>query len=356
MYFREFGIPARIARCYNIEQLEEKIAEFNGKKNCYTSVYVFDDRVDRTEGKTNYDSAILNTLWFDFDDNKDVNKCLKDVRKFIRRFCNPLKITPRIYLTGGKGFQMNIDFHSPVDLSDGLKRDMLRKYLTHLKTKYKLGTLDQACINNSVACLRRIPNTQYISKIEGTPTGVWCTQFTVAQIMDSDIAELYAMAMENTKARYPPIKNKKAQRNFIEFICDELDIKHTVSVGVDYLLGKINGVESPIKHSSIQHDYIMPLRECIVELIERNIERGHSSHEENKIIGMELINAGCSNHDIHFIFESIYNEPGRDWGWYTENPDKAGHIINNMREKALNRYSKDKLIQMKICAGNCACP
>jgi len=100
----------------------------------------------------------------------------------------------------------------------------------------------------------------------------------------------------------------------------------------------------------------MPLRECVVELIEHNIERGHSSHEENKIIGMELINAGFSNRDIHFIFESIYNEPGREWGWYTEDPEKAGHIINNMREKALNRYSKDKLIQMKICVGNCACP
>ena len=70
---------------------------------------------------------------------------------------------------------------------------------------------------------------------------------------------------------------------------------------------------------------------------------------------MEMINAACSNRDIHFVFESIYNEPGRDWGWYTENPDKAGHIINNMREKALNRYSKDKLIQMKICKGKCSC-
>ena len=61
MYFREFGIPARIARCYNVDQLEEKIAEFNGKKNCYTSVYVFDDTTDPTEGKTSYDSAVLNT-------------------------------------------------------------------------------------------------------------------------------------------------------------------------------------------------------------------------------------------------------------------------------------------------------
>ena len=81
MYYREFGIPARIARCYSIEELEIQVDKFNGDKNCYTSVYVFDDRrenprVKSSWSKTDYDSAAINTLWFDFDDEKDVNKCL----------------------------------------------------------------------------------------------------------------------------------------------------------------------------------------------------------------------------------------------------------------------------------------
>ena len=355
MYFREFGIPARIARCFNVEQLEKKIAEFNGKKNCYTSVYVFDDTSDKTESKTNYDSAVLNTIWFDFDDEKDVKKCLMDVRRFIRQYCKPNGIIPRIYLTGGKGFQMNIDLYSHVDLSDTLKRDMLRNYLTFLKKKYKLKTLDQACINNSVACLRRIPNTKYISKITQEPTGVWCIQLTVDEVMKMSIEEIYGMAVEPREEKIDSNKSKKAFRHFVEYICDEMEVKHNVSLSIAYLLDKINNNISPIKHTSIQHDYIMPPRKCIIELIELNIERGHSSHEENKMIGMELINAGYSNCDIHFVFESIYNEPGRDWGWYTDNPDKAGHIIHNMREKALNRWSKDKLIQMNICKDNCPC-
>ena len=355
MYFREFGIPARIARCFNVEQLEKKIAEFNGKKNCYTSVYVFDDTSDKTESKTNYDSAVLNTIWFDFDDEKDVKKCLMDVRRFIRQYCKPNGIIPRIYLTGGKGFQMNIDLYSHVDLSDTRKRDMLRNYLTFLKKKYKLKTLDQACINNSVACLRRIPNTKYISKITQEPTGVWCIQLTVDEVMKMSIEEIYGMAVEPREEKIDSNKSKKAFRHFVEYICDEMEVKHNVSLSIAYLLDKINNNISPIKHTSIQHDYIMPPRKCIIELIELNIERGHSSHEENKMIGMELINAGYSNCDIHFVFESIYNEPGRDWGWYTDNPDKAGHIIHNMREKALNRYSKDKLIQMNICKDNCPC-
>tara|TARA_Y100001951_G_scaffold102499_1_gene109276 strand:+ start:264 stop:1331 length:1068 start_codon:yes stop_codon:yes gene_type:complete len=354
MYYREFGIPARIAKCYDVEELEKQVAKYNGKKNCYASVYVFGD--EKPNGKTDYESAMLNTIWFDFDDIKNVEKCLKDVRKFIRRFCNPLKITPRIYLTGGKGFQMNIDFHSPVDLPAHLKRRAIQEYLKHLKKKYYLGTLDDICINNSVSCMRRIVNTAYISKIEGIPTGVWCTQFTVAQIMDSDIAALYAIAMEDTGIVYPPIKSPKAQRNFVEFVCDMLEIKHTVSNSIDYLLNEIEKASGSIKISSdIGNDYIKPVRECIMKLIERNVERGHSSHEENNVIATELITAAYSNRDIHFVFNSIYDEPAGEWGWYSNDPNIAGRQIELIRSKALNRYSKDKLIQLGICTEKCGC-
>jgi len=356
MYFREFGIPARIARCYEVKDLEAQIKKYNGKKNCYTSVYVFDDEKDKDSGKTNYETAMLNTIWFDFDHNKDVEKCLKDVRKFIRRFCNPLKITPRIYLTGGKGFQMNIDFLTPVELPHHIKREALREYLKHLKKKYYLHTLDDICINNSVSCMRRIVNTAYISKIEGIPTGVWCTQFTVAQIMDSNIAALYAMAMEDTGAHYPPIQSKKAQRNFIEFVCDMHEIKHTVSNSVDYLLNKIDEAVGSISLSSgISSDYIKPPRRCVIELIERNIKRGHSSHEQNNIIAMELINGGWKDKDISFVFRSIYDEAAGDWGWYTDDINKAGRQIETLRGKAINRYSKDKLISLGVCHDKCDC-
>jgi len=352
MYFREFGIPARIAKCSSVEELEAQIKTYNGKKNCYSSVYVFANEKDN--GKTDYESAIVNTIWFDFDDTKDVSKCLKDVRKFIRRFCNPLKITPRIYLTGGKGFQMNIDFQTPVDLPNHIKREVIKDYLKHLKKKYYLRTLDDICINNSVSCMRRIVNTAYISKIEGSPTGVWCTQFTVAQIMDCDIAELYAMAMEDNGTKYPPIKSPKAQRNFVEFICDKYEIKHTVSNGLDYLLNKVEEKVGSISlSSSISNEYIKPPRKCVIELIERNIKRGHSSHEENNVIAMELINAGWRDKDISFVFKSIYNEPAGDYGWYTDDINIAGRQIVTLKAKAINRYSHDKVMELGMCNGKC---
>ena len=65
--FREFGIPHRIAKCSSIEQLIELSDTYSGKKNCYVSVYTF----TKLEGsKTVYDSAAINTVWFDFDHNK----------------------------------------------------------------------------------------------------------------------------------------------------------------------------------------------------------------------------------------------------------------------------------------------
>jgi len=334
MYFREFGIPARIDRCYTVEELEANIKKYNGKKNCYTSVYVFDDEAEIVEGKTNYESAMINTIWFDFDHNKDVDKCLKDVRKFIRRFCNPLKITPRIYLTGGKGFQMNIDFHSPVDLPATIKRQAIQKYLAFLKKKYYLNTLDDICIKNSISSMRRIVNTAYISKIEGRPTGVWCTQFTVDAIMSNDIAALYAMAMEDTGGVLAPIKSKKAQRRFVEFLCDEYEVKHTVSNGLDFLLRKIEEATGSISHS--------------FGITSGNIKLGCSNHEENKVIAFELINAGWSDSDISFVFRSIYNEPAGNWGWYSNDPNKAGSNILALRAKGINRYSDDKLDELMV--------
>ena len=85
MYFREFGIPARIARCYSVNEADKHKQYFEGKKNCYISVYTFDDLYDLTE-KTDYTSAVINTIWFDFDDNRKIENCLKDVKKFYKKY------------------------------------------------------------------------------------------------------------------------------------------------------------------------------------------------------------------------------------------------------------------------------
>ena len=76
---------------------------------------------------------------------------------------------------------------------------------------------------------------------------MWCTQFTVEEILKTGIEELYAMAQEESERIIPPEKSAKAQRNFVEFVCDMYEIKHTVSYGIDYLLNKIEEATGSIK-------------------------------------------------------------------------------------------------------------
>jgi hypothetical protein len=167
--------------------------------------------------------------------------------------------------------------------------------------------------------------------------------------MDCDIAELYAMAMENTGAVYPPIKSARAQRRFVEFLCDEYEVKHTVSNGIDFLLRKIEEATGSISHSfGMTSGNIKPPRELVLDLIEHNIKRGSSNHEENKVIAFELLNAGWSDSDISFVFKSIYDEPAGNWGWYSNNPNEAGSNIIALRAKGINRYSSDKLDELMV--------
>jgi len=226
--YREFGIPARIAKPKTREELEALIEKYNGKKSCYTSVYAFDD-------DKGYESAYINTIWFDFDHKRDIDKCLKDVRKFYKRYCKPNNITPRIYLTGGKGFQMNIDFYSFLDIPPSMKRKALKEYLMHLKKKYFLSTLDERCINNSVSCMRRIPNTHYVSNLTGESTGIWCTQFSVKDMLRLSIEEMYAIAQDGPNEIIEIERSKRAQRDMLDFICDLYSVPHTVSNSADYL-------------------------------------------------------------------------------------------------------------------------
>ncbi len=206
--------------------------------------------------------------------------------------------------------------------------------------------------------MRRIPNTPYISKITGEPTGVWCTQFSVEDILKLSVEELYAVAQEDSGITIAPEKSTKAQRNFVEFVCDMYEIKHTVSNSIDYLLNKVSEAAGSISHyrAPSGNEYIKPPRKCIIELIEHNIKRGHSSHDQNNIIAFELINGGWSDRDISFVFKSIYNEPAGEWGWYSDDINTPGRHIEAIRAKAINRYSVDKLIQLGICKGNkCSC-
>jgi len=314
------------------------------------SVYAFDKQDD-------YDSAIIETIWFDFDDDDDVDNCLQDVRKFYDRYCAPRNIVPRIYYTGGRGFQVNVDFVR-LDIPDYLKRKVIREYLTFLKDKYKLKTLDQHCINNSVTCLRRMVNTPYLDKKTFEFKGRHCIQIEVSEMLEYSMEEIESLSVW-PRVRFfdiPRDKNEMAAKDILSYVCHELDIKHTPTNSVNYLVRKISEVEEKETIQVDNTDFIRPVRTCVQQLINKSIMTGHSGHTENNVIATELINAGWKDRNIAFVFSSIYNdEPGESYGWYKNNAT-TGPQIFNLRAKSINRFSKNRLIQLNICKGIiCGC-
>lgn len=355
--FREFGIPARIATFNSKESGDALIKEWAGRKNCYVSVYAFDEM----KGKkgTNYDSAIIETIWFDFDDDENVTNCLEDVRKLYAEFCVPKNLTPRIYYTGGRGFQLNIDFPY-LPLPTHIKRDAIRDFLTHLKTKYKLKTLDQKCINNSVVCLRRMVNTPYIDKKTNEKNGRYCISLDVKEMLKHSMDEIEKLSKEPRDHSFEidRDKNEQAAKGLLQYVCNALKIKFTSTNTIPYLLDVINeSDDSYTKYTQKRFTgFVYPVRPCIKKAIQRAIGKGTNDHTANTAIAAELINADWKDQDIAFVFSSIYEgESGNKWGWYKDNGE-VGFQIKNLRAKAINRFSKNRLMQYKICKDKfCAC-
>jgi len=355
--FREFGIPARIERVETTQRLEELREKHANVNNCYVSVYAFNEGIDT---KTVYDSAVITTLWFDFDHNTDISKCLKDVRKLYRRYCMPRNIVPRIFFTGGRGFQLNIDFPSPIDLPFELKRKSIRDYLMFLKREYVLTTLDTQCINNSVSCMRRMSNTPYLNKKTKEPSGKYCIQIEVEEMLDYSMDKIIELSQwpRSEPFEYPGPHNRQALMSFLFFVCDELEIPYRSTNTIEYLLSQIHQRKNKFNNGHNNSDSVvnyLPIRKCISNLINDSIEKSHCGHMENTAIATELISAGWKDNDIAFVFQSIFNEPGEKYGWYNDD-GTAGYQINNIRAKAINRFSKNRLLQLNVCQHKyCGC-
>ena len=58
------------------------------------------------------------------------------------------------------------------------------------KNKFKLKTLDEVCIKNTVSCMRRYPNTAYVSKLTGERNGYYCRQFPSKEILTLSMDEI----------------------------------------------------------------------------------------------------------------------------------------------------------------------
>jgi hypothetical protein len=173
----------------------------------------------------------------------------------------------------------------------------------------------------------------------------------VEEIMTKNIDEIYALAT-GPRDKLALVKSKRAQRDMIDFLCDDADIEHTVSNSADYLLNALKEQTTPrtVFTGSIETDRLnLAPRECIIKLIEHNIGKGDSSYEENKAIVGELLMGGWSLTDISNVFRFIYNEPAGHHGWYDDNPEVPGKQIVKFSSSLVWRYKTETLIARNLC-------
>ena len=80
--------------------------------------------------------------------------------------------------------------------------------LFHLKKKYTLTTLDEHCIGNSVSCLRRMPNSEYLDKKTFEPTGRRCIQISVKDLLERDMDDIMELSTGDYKCKRPERKDR----------------------------------------------------------------------------------------------------------------------------------------------------
>lgn len=90
--------------CYNKRDFVEYIKRLNGKTAIYTSLYSFDE-------VGNYDSAVMDRAWWDFDMNEDFT--MSDVKHDVAALIERLEGDVRLVATG-RGFHVHQMFKRPV--------------------------------------------------------------------------------------------------------------------------------------------------------------------------------------------------------------------------------------------------
>jgi len=170
-YPREFGVPWRLNEkvsdyVWNTEDLLRYCHQYNGIKNCYVSVYGF-------KNPRNYDTAIFDVIYNDFDDESDPQRAISDALKFTNVLLDR-GIQPRAYWSGGKGCAVYLDF-VPFDINPQNIKPLIALFQETIAERLNLSTMC-SCTKDGQARISRIPNTKHMS------SGLYCIPLTLEDL------------------------------------------------------------------------------------------------------------------------------------------------------------------------------
>jgi len=146
---REVANPRRKV-VFNNKEFMKFIQTYNGKTNCYTSVYSFDLVTQDKQRKVVpvYETARINKLFFDLDSEN----CYEDTKK-LKEWCEENKYMYRIVFSG-RGYHFYL-FTKEAEIEH--KKDCLLQAQNYIVEKLKIEVDKQT--QGDLARITRIPNT-----------------------------------------------------------------------------------------------------------------------------------------------------------------------------------------------------
>jgi len=172
----------RIHRIGSLDKLAGLIKAYSNRLGFYVSVYAYEPK--NSLGKVNYDTAIIDRLYLDFDSAEDLGLAL-DEASTVGDVLQDVSIEAMSYFSGKKGTACYIDF-SPATIAAenkkevlGLFWDIVNEGLEMNYTVLNLTTLDRSSVRGDIARVSRLPNTPHQS-------GLFCIPLTLRDMHRSE--------------------------------------------------------------------------------------------------------------------------------------------------------------------------
>jgi len=164
----------RIHRIGSLDKLAGLVRAYSNRPGFYVSVYAFES--ENRPGKLDYDTAIIDRLYLDFDSKEDLSLALHETC-LTRDALQDLCIEVHSYFSGQKGTANYIDF-SPTPIAVENKKevlilfwDIIHEGLYSGSRRHVLSTLDGGSVRGDIARVSRLPNTPHKS-------GYFCVPLT----------------------------------------------------------------------------------------------------------------------------------------------------------------------------------
>ena len=192
MYPREFAykpLPresilnlVRIHQVRDIGALARMVGAYKNRLGFYVSVYPFAPIPGH--GKLDYDTAIIDRLYLDFDSADSLDRALNEA-SVASDVLQDVSIETMSYFSGMKGTACYIDFQpTPIAVENkkevlGLFWDIVNSGLERNYEILNLTTLDRSSVRGDLARVSRLPNTPHHN-------GLFCIPLTIMDMHRSE--------------------------------------------------------------------------------------------------------------------------------------------------------------------------